>query len=214
MDGRRIKLVLLGGLLASGGIAVLVKDIKHQLNGVAASAKVVELKSECYVARLQAGENKWSHEPIDCKVEPELKQALGSNKNVQVIRQDTATIEFPLRDGSAFKTEVGQQPYTRSNALHPGDTVPVIYDPQSPRDARAPLGLLDVSVSLAIFALGAGCVLFGFKFNVRRESGSGSDVKPASVSARASNPPPMREARVAFTADGASRSSRPGFGRR
>jgi hypothetical protein len=214
MEGWRIKLVLVGGLLASGGIAVLVKDIKYQLNGVAASAKVLELKSECYVSRFQAAENKWSHEPIDCKVEPELKQAFGSDKNVQVVRQDTATIEFPLRDGSLFKTEVGQQPYTRRDALHPGDTVRVIYDPQSPRNARAPLGLLDVSVSLAIFALGAASVLFGFKFNVRRESGSGSDVKPAIVSARASNPQPVREERVAFTADGASRSSRPGFGRR
>lgn len=214
MDGWRLKLVLIGGLLASGGIAVLVKDIKFQMNGVAANANVLELKSECYVSRFQAAEKSWSREPIDCKVEPGTKQAFGSDKNVQVIRQDIATIEFPLHDGSLFKTVIGLQSHTRDDALHPGDTFPVIYDPQSPRNAREPLGLRDIVVSLAVFAFGAASVLFAFMFNIKRESGSGYGAKPAIGSARASNPTPARQARVAYTTSDASRSPRTGFGRR
>ena len=181
MEIKRIKLVLVGALLASGGIAVLIKDFRYQMNGIAATANVLELKSECFVSRLQPVENKWSHETIDCKTEPALKSAAGSDKNIQVLRNDTAEVSFPLQDGSLFKTMVNQQRYTRNGPLHIGDSVPVIYDPKAPATARAPLGFLDVCVSLAIFLFGAVAILIGLKFNVKRRSDieAKRDVAPA-----------------------------------
>ena len=181
MEIKRIKLVLVGALLASGGIAVLIKDFRYQMNGIAATANVLELKSECFVSRLQPVENKWSHETIDCKTEPALKSAAGSDKNIQVLRNDTAEVSFPLQDGSLSKTVVNQQSYTRNGPLHIGDSVSVIYDPKAPATAREPLGFLDVCVSLAIFLFGAVAILIGLKFNVKRRSDieTKRDVAPA-----------------------------------
>jgi hypothetical protein len=213
MEIWRVKLVLIGGLLASGGIVVLTKQIKHQLNGIAASGNVLELKSECFISRYQAAQNKWSDETIDCATEPELKRTLASDKNIGVMRYDSAMIEFPLQDGSLFKTKVSQQPYNRfgGTPLHTGDRLPVIYDPKAPSLTRAPLGFLDVCVSLSIFVFGAVCVLFGLKFNVRRDSDTylkpdTAPTRPLPIKMSTTNAPPARQSRVALATGGSPRT--------
>lgn len=219
MDLRRIMLVLVGALIASGGIVVLTKSIRFQADAVRASAKILELKSDCFISRLQADRGQWSREPIDCAAEPELKRTLASQKNIYVFRNDTATVEFPLKNGSLLKTEVSQQPYTRTGSLlRVGDTLPVIYDPTSPRIARAPMGILDVLVALTIFAFGVVCSLVGLMLGaIRRYFEAKFNAAPASsspVNMRPQNAAPVRQARVAFATRGSAAPRKSDFSRR
>ena len=203
MDFWRLKLLLLGGLLASAGAVTLVKSVMFQMNGVAVTAHVLERRTDCYVTRLRPGEKLWTHEPLDCNLVEPTKQALGSAKDIDVVRQQYATIEFPLGDGSSFKTEIGM-----SAPLRPGDAYPVVYDPQSPRTVHVPLGLGDFEGFLFLFGFGGSGVLFALLFNVKRESGAGIRAKPVVAPARVANVAP---ARMAYATREAPRA---GFGKR
>lgn len=165
MGSWRVALILVGGLLATGGAVILTKASNRYLNGVEVNAMVQDLKSECFVSRLQTVSKKWDRETIDCATETRVRRASGNDKNVQVLRYDSAVIEFPLQGGSMFKADISQQPNSRHGSLRVGDRLPIVYDPKSPSIARAPMGLQEIGVSLAILVFGAVCVLVGLKFN-------------------------------------------------
>jgi hypothetical protein len=211
----RLNLFLAGGLLASGGIVVLSKNIKQQYDGIAANATILELKSSCEMSRYASAQKKWNKEAIDCSALAELKRAHSSDENVMVWQTDIAQVEFPLKTGATFKTSLNLQPYLRTGGtLSAGDRIAVFYDPKNPKVARAPLGWLDVGVLLAIFAFGAICLVVGLKLKTPGQSEPDTDTPPAPAvpNTRTARALPVRQPRT--MSGSAARPVATGFGRR
>jgi hypothetical protein len=173
--GNRTRLFVIGAILAAAGGGAVYSNTKHQMNGRAATATLVEHFEQCTVEYQRVGQEK-RLEKWPCDGAEEFQRRVGRNK-VKISRHFIARVRFPLADGRTHEVNVDETQLD-SSRLATGATLPVIYAPDHPDDVRAEMSWERLKVWLGMFAVGTVFVvlalvgplaaLLGFAFRGRR----------------------------------------------
>lgn len=156
-------------ILAGGGTWYLYSNAEHSLNGVDASALLVQRVETCKAEFQPRGESR-RKEDMPCGQAYAFQQMAG-DKKVKVTKSTSVIVRFPLSNGSTHEVTVDESK-VRARALGVGDRFPVVFDPRNPNDVRSRLTWHETTTNLAIIAVGLlALALLFFKHVVRMWTG-------------------------------------------
>jgi hypothetical protein len=143
-------------LAATGGYN-LYSEASHQIRGRPAMATLTGRVTQCTVEYQRIGE-KQQKEQWPCEMAEEFQRRVGAHK-VTLSREYIAQIQFPLEDGRKYEANVDEVDL-HSFKLAIGATLPVVYAPDNPADARARMSWETLKYSLILLAMLAIGVFF------------------------------------------------------
>jgi hypothetical protein len=153
----RGRLLVVGLILTFAGGGVLKSTISRQMNGVEATATVLEHISECSVEyRLVVADHN-TEEPMACDAAVAFQNSMGSNK-VTLLRNDFLRLRYAEAGGKTHEVKMAVAAALAHDAKV-GAAIPVIYDPNHPDVVREPL-------TASVFAVEVGIVLLGLFLTV------------------------------------------------
>ena len=145
--------------VASGG--VLYSSLSHASRGLEADATVLRSSSECKVEFQFKTADHSTTLPMECDAATAFQARVGANK-VKLYRQDFLNLRYALKDGETHEAKIAAA-LVNGHGAAIGSRLPVVYDPEHPDDARAPLtgqvlagtsGVFAVSLLLTLFSIG------------------------------------------------------------
>jgi len=146
----RGKAFVIGAMLVGTGGYNLYSDVSHQIRGRPAMATIMARTTQCTVEYRLIGEKK-QKEQWPCEVAEEFQRRVGAHK-VTLNHKYIAQIQFPLEDGRKYQADVDEVEL-HSFKLAIGATLPVIYAPDDPADARAKMSWETLKLSLTWLAM-------------------------------------------------------------
>ncbi len=174
-----------GAIFAGAGAITLYSDVTHQILGKPAMASLLEHTKQCTVEYQRIGEEK-RKEVWPCNEAEEMQRLAGPIK-FRVSHDSVARVRFTLENGRTQEASIDEYKFD-SYKLAIGTTLPVIYAPDNPSDARPNLSLKQLSFSLVLFAIGTPFLMlaFGIPFSAplrwafrRRASRAGEEAAPS-----------------------------------
>jgi len=153
----RGKAFVIGAILAGTGGYNLYSDMSHQIRGRPATATLMAHITQCTVEYQIIGDEKRKAQ-WPCELAEEFQRRAGALK-VSLSREYIAQIKFPLEDGRIYEANVDEVEL-RSFKLAIGATLPIVYAPDNPADARAKLSWETLKFSLILLAMLAIGIVF------------------------------------------------------
>ncbi len=129
----RVKLLVLGAIIACLGGYALFSGARHQIIGVRATATFLTYEDACTVEFQRIGEGR-SRKAMACDEAERMQRALGSRK-VELDRVDSVRFRFTLASGEVRELVRSRTVLGNPN-MGSGDKFTVVYDPANPDDVR------------------------------------------------------------------------------
>jgi hypothetical protein len=155
----RGRLLVVGVILTFAGGGVLKSTVSRQMNGVEATATVLEHISECNVEyRLVIADHN-TEQSMACDAATWFQNSMGSNK-VTLVRNDFLRLRYAEAGGKTHEVKMAVDAALAHDAKV-GAAIPVIYDPNNPDIVREPLTASVLGVEVGIVLLGLYLTLLG-----------------------------------------------------
>jgi hypothetical protein len=188
------------------GLAIY-STISHQLQGVETNATVLAYVSECSVEYQLVSQNHRTDLPLECDAAAAFQKSVGANKAI-LHRNDFVKLRYVEPGGKSREIKVVEANLVLHDA-RVGSTVPIVYDPSHPEDARAPLTMNVLGLEFALFLLGLFFLFAGLGMGPLRLAqslmgGSRNAPKPAAKSLDWSEEAVAQRLRAAAAAAGPS----------
>jgi hypothetical protein len=162
--GWRGKGIVIGAMLAGTGGYNLYSDVSHQIRGRPAIATLMGRAKQCTIEYQPIGAAK-RNEQWPCAAAEEFSRRLGADK-VTLSTKFVAQIQFPLEDGRVYQADVDEVDL-HSFKLAIGATLPVVYAPDDPADARPKMSWETLKYTLTFLAmLAVGSLLLALSLGV------------------------------------------------
>jgi hypothetical protein len=160
----RGKTFVIGAMLALAGGYSLYTDVSLQIRGRPAMATLVGRTTQCTMEFHRIGRDKRDEE-WPCPLAEEFQRRIGADRII-LSHKFIAHIRFPLEDGRMHEADVDELDL-HSFKLPVGATLPIVYAPDDPADARARMSWETLKFSLALLAmLAIGIRLLALTFGV------------------------------------------------
>ena len=155
----RGRVLAIGAILSVACGLAMYSTINHQLNGVATNATVLAYVAECSVEYQLVNSNRRIEQTMDCGAAAAFQQRVGTNK-VILHRSDFVRLRYAEPGGKSHEVKAVEANVLAHDAPV-GATLPIVYDPKHPDDARAPLTTRMVGVEFGMLLVGLFFLLLG-----------------------------------------------------
>jgi hypothetical protein len=153
----RVKIFLLGAVIACLGGYALVSGARHHLTGVRATATFITYADECTVELQRGGEGR-SRKTMSCAEAEHMQRELGSRK-AEITRVPGVQFRFTLASGEVRELVRSRTVLGNPN-MDSGDKFTVVYDPADPDDVRIIPSAVQILLCFGGIPAGLGIMLF------------------------------------------------------